>query len=262
MRMEDLDPDRSRSEYADATYEDLRWLGVRWQEGPDKGGPFGPYLQSKRRNLYLEVWRKLHQRGFLFACRCSRKDLQFALGAPHEASSQSVSTVEPPEDEPLYPGTCRQSLNYTPQLPGPTRQEMELPDGLNWRFRVPDGEVIEFEDGNLGRQRFVAGEDFGDFVVWRRDGTPSYQLACVTDDSMMHITEVVRGADLLKSTARQILLYRALGIPTPKWFHCRIVLDQYGRRLAKRNAALSLGALRQRGVTPMNILAADLPRSA
>lgn len=260
MRMEDLDPDRSRSEYADATYEDLRWLGVRWQEGPDKGGPFGPYLQSKRRNLYLEVWQKLLRSGHLFPCRCSRKDLQFALGAPHEASGLSVSTVEPPEDEPIYPGTCRTSLSFTQQLPGPTR--LESPDGLNWRFRVPDGEVIEFEDGNLGRQRFVAGVDFGDFVVWRRDGTPSYQLACVTDDSMMRITEVVRGADLLKSTARQILLYRALGIAPPKWFHCRLILDQYGRRLAKRNAALSLGALRQRGVTPMNILAADLPRSA
>ncbi len=262
MRMEDLDPDRSRSQYVEATYEDLKWLGIRWQEGPDKGGPFGPYIQSRRRNLYLETWRRLHRGGFLFPCRCSRKDLESALGAPHESAAHSAGKVEGLGDEPIYPGTCRRNFSFAPQLPGPTRQEMESPDGLNWRFRVPEGEVIEFDDLNLGRKRYVAGEDFGDFVVWRRDGTPSYQLACVADDTAMQITEVVRGADLLKSTARQILLYRALGIPQPKWFHCRLVLDQWGRRLAKRNAALSLQALRQRGVTPMNILAADLPRSA
>jgi glutamyl/glutaminyl-tRNA synthetase len=262
MRMEDLDPDRSRTHFTEAAYDDLRWLGIRWQEGPDKGGAFGPYVQSKRRNLYLETWRTLHRRGFLFACRCSRKDLASALGAPHELSGHSTGKAEPLDDEPVYPGTCRKNFSGTLQLPGPTRREMESPDGAHWRFRVPDGEVIEFDDLNLGRQRFVAGVDFGDFVVWRRDGTPSYQLACVTDDALMKITEVVRGADLLKSTARQILLYRALEIEPPKWFHCRLVLDQYGRRLAKRNDAVSLRALRQRGVTPMNILGADLPLSA
>ena len=115
------------------------------------------------------------------------------------------------DDEPLYPGTCRLFMGGTPQLPGPTASEFEDPAGSNWRFRVPDGEVIEFVDLNLGPQRFVAGKDFGDFVVWRRDNIPSYQLACVADDAAMGITEVVRGADLLKSTARQILLYRALG---------------------------------------------------
>ena len=119
---------------------------------------------------------------------------------------------------------------------------------------MPDGEVIEFVDRNLGPQRFVAGVDFGDFVVWRRDGGPSYQLACVVDDAAMRITEVVRGADLLKSTARQILLNRALGFDNPAWYHCRLVVDHNGRRLAKRHDALSLRALRQRGLTPMNIL--------
>ena len=262
MRMEDLDPDRSKAHFTEAAYDDLRWLGVRWQEGPDKGGPFGPYLQSKRRNHYLETWRNLHSGGFLFPCSCSRKDLEGALGAPHETIARSGGKLEPLDDEPIYPGTCRRFVSYAPQLRGPTSQELESPEGSNWRFRVPDGAVVEFDDLNMGRQRFVAGVDFGDFVVWRRDGTPSYQLACVTDDSMMQITEVVRGADLLKSTARQILLYRALGIPAPKWFHCRLVLDQYGRRLAKRNDAVSMHALRQRGVTPMNILAADLPLSA
>jgi glutamyl-tRNA synthetase len=150
-------------------------------------------------------------------------------------------------------------LGHLPQLPGPTASELEKPNGLNWRFRVPDGEAIEFEDRNLGPQRFVAGRDFGDFVVWRRDGVPSYQLACVADDAAMGITEVVRGADLLKSTARQILLNRALGFQNPDWFHCRLVVDHNGRRLAKRHDSLSLRTLRQRGLTPMNILAADLP---
>ena len=170
--------------------------------------------------------------------------------------------MEPLDDEPIYPGTCRQLSGHAPQLPGPTANEIEMPEGINWRFRVPDGEAVEFEDRNLGPQRFVAGEDFGDFVVWRRDGVPSYQLACVADDAAMGITEVVRGADLLKSTARQILLYRALGYNIPAWFHCRLVVDHNGRRLAKRHDALSLRALRQRGLTPMNILSADLPVEA
>jgi glutamyl-tRNA synthetase len=268
MRMEDLDPERSRQTYAEAAIEDLRWLGIRWQEGPDKGGPCAPYTQSRRRAVYLAAWRKLLLRGCLFPCRCSRKDLETALGAPHESSlpgepgAQSNGKLEPLDDEPIYPGTCRRFQGHAPQLPGPTAQEIESPDGYNWRFRVPDGEAVEFDDLNLGRRRFVAGEDFGDFVVWRRDGVPSYQLACVADDAAMGITEVVRGADLLKSTARQILLNRALGFANPSWFHCRLVVDHNGRRLAKRHDSLSLRALRQRGLTPMNILAAELPVEA
>ncbi len=267
MRMEDLDPDRSRGIYADAALEDLRWLGIRWHEGPDRGGPFGPYVQSKRHNVYVEIWRRLLNGGFLFPCKCSRKDLQAAVGAPHENASRSAAAtrafkLEALDDEPVYPGTCRHESWQAPQLPGPTVVDSDRPEGANWRFRVPDGEVIEFEDQNLGAQRFVAGVDFGDFVVWRRDGFPSYQLACVADDAAMGITEVVRGADLLKSTARQILIYRALGVPPPRWFHCRLVVDHNGRRLAKRHDALSLRALRQRGLTPMNILSAELPMTA
>jgi glutamyl-tRNA synthetase len=273
MRMEDLDPDRCRPAYAEAALDDLRWLGIRWQEGPDlggpdKGGPFAPYVQSKRRASYLDVWRKLLRTGRLFPCRCSRKDLAGALAAPHERVQTSGgggefdSADDEPDDEPLYPGTCRLFMGGTPQLPGPTASEFEDPGGTNWRFRVPDGEVVEFDDLSLGPQRFVAGVDFGDFVVWRRDGIPSYQLACVADDAAMGITEVVRGADLLKSTARQILLYRALGFDTPAWYHCRLVVDHNGRRLAKRHDALSLRAMRQRGLTPMNILSAELPVEA
>jgi glutamyl-tRNA synthetase len=265
MRMEDLDPERSRAAYAEAALDDLKWLGIRWQEGPDKGGPFAPYVQSKRRATYLAAWRRLLRRGFLYPCRCSRKDLESALGAPHErvsavlqGSSLSAGKLDLEDDEPIYPGTCRR-LQEPTQLPGPTANEIESPGDTNWRFRVRDGTVVEFEDRNLGRQRFVAGVDFGDFVVWRRDGVPSYQLACAADDAAMGITEVVRGADLLKSTARQILLNRALGYGNPYWYHCRLVVDHNGRRLAKRHDALSLRALRQRGLTPMNILSAELP---
>jgi glutamyl/glutaminyl-tRNA synthetase len=263
MRMDDLDPDRSRTTYADAAIEDLRWLGIRWQEGPDKGGPFAPYVQSKRRAIYLAAWRKLLRRGYLFACRCSRKDLETALGAPHErahaASEAGAGKGDESDDEPIYPGTCRRFSGHVPQLPGPTSVELDAPGPMNWRFRVPDGEVIEFVDGNLGPQRFVAGKDFGDFVIWRRDGAPSYQLACAADDAAMGITEVVRGADLLKSTARQILLNRALGFNNPAWYHCRLVVDHHGRRLAKRHDALNLRSLRQRGITPMKILSAEVP---
>ena len=259
MRMEDLDPDRSKQSYAEAAMEDLRWLGIRWQEGPDRGGPYAPYVQSKRKNLYLAAWRKLLRGGYLFPCRCSRKDLEAALSAPHERLGQQPGKLEPLDDEPIYPGTCRHLQGYTPQLPGPTAINFESPEGVNWRFRVPDGAVVEFDDLNLGPQRFVAGQDFGDFLVWRRDGVPSYQLACVVDDAAMRITEVVRGADLLKSTARQILLNRALGYGDPAWYHCGLVVDHNGRRLAKRHDALSLRALRQNGLTPMKILSADLP---
>jgi glutamyl-tRNA synthetase len=268
MRMEDLDPDRSRAAYAEAALEDLHWLGIRWQEGPDVGGPYAPYAQSERRAIYLAAWRKLLRGGFIYPCRCSRRDLEAALSAPHEGDAQ-----EPLDDEPVYPGTCRnesdwgsrfpthpvQDSDYPAQVSAHPAQDsiasgMEEPGSFNWRFRVPDGEAVEFVDLNLGPQRFVAGRDFGDFVVWRRDGIPSYQLACVADDAAMKITEVVRGEDLLKSTTRQILLNRALGLENPAWFHCRLVVDSNGKRLAKRHDALSLRALRQRGWTPEQIL--------
>jgi glutamyl-tRNA synthetase len=263
LRMEDLDPDRSKSNFAEAAIEDLRWLGIRWQEGPDKGGAFAPYAQSRRRATYLAAWRTLLRRGFIYPCRCSRKDLETALGAPHEtvtaAGQGSLGKLDLMDDEPIYPGTCREFQGHAPQLPGPNVSDMDTPEGFNWRFRVPDGEAVIFEDRNLGVKQFIAGEDFGDFVVWRRDGAPSYQLACVADDAAMGITEVVRGADLLKSTARQILLNRALGFADPAWFHCKLVVDHNGRRLAKRHDSLSLRSMRQRGVTPMNILSAELP---
>src|SRR5215470_4625604 len=187
FRNEDLDPDRCRAEFVSAMFEDLRWLGISWTEGPDCSGPFAPYSQSDRREFYLQAWRRLRDTGFIYPCACSRKDLALAASAPND------------DDEPMYPGKCRNRTDAA---------NFVHPAGVNWRFRVPDSEVIEFDDVHLGLQSYTAGRDFGDFVIWRRDDVPAYQLAVVVDDHAMQITEVVRGEDLLKSTARQLLLYR------------------------------------------------------
>ncbi len=249
LRNEDLDPLRCKPEFVQAMYEDLRWLGIEWTEGPDCGGPFGPYVQSQRRAFYLAAWEKLRDLGAIYPCTCSRKDVAQAAGAPNEG-----------DDEPVYPGTCRpgQSMAGTVELrsTGEPRAAVlthAVPAGMNWRFRVPDGEEICFNDLHLGPQRMIAGRDFGDFIVWRRDDVPAYQLAVVVDDAAMQITEVVRGADLLKSTARQILLYRALGLKLPEFYHCDLVRDGNGVRLAKRHDALSIRRLRELGWTPERV---------
>lgn len=234
LRNEDLDPQRSRAEFVQAMIDDMHWLGIQWSEGPDCGGTYGPYTQSERRRFYLEAWRRLRDGGFIYPCACSRKDLAQLASAPNDA-----------DDEPVYPGTCRERKNAA------SRTE---PAGVNWRFRVPDGQRIEFADGNLGQQSYVAGADFGDFLIWRRDDVPSYQLAVVVDDAAMRITEVVRGADLLKSTARQLLLMRALDVSVPGYFHCELVRDGAGTRLAKRHDALSIRQLREEGLKPQEIL--------
>ena len=232
LRNEDLDSTRFKMEFVPAMMEDLRWFGFEWQEGPDCGGPFAPYNQSERMDVYRAALEKLRTGNFIYPCTCSRKDIRSAASAPHAND----------DAEPIYPGTCRQN------------RKSEIGNRkFSWRFRVPDGETISFVDGNCGEQRFVAGKDFGDFVVWRGDGVPAYQLACVADDAAMQITEVVRGADLLVSTARQILLYRALGLMPPVFFHCTLWLDETGVRLAKRHDALSLRTLRARGETPESL---------
>lgn len=231
FRNEDLDPQRSRTKYAEAMLEDLHWLGIRWQEGPDIGGPFAPYQQSLRRAFYLNAWRRLRDAGVIYPCSCSRKDLALAAAAPNDS-----------DDEPMYPGRCRSKVDEAATY--------HAPAGVNWRFRVPDGETIQFIDQLQGQQSYIAGENFGDFVVWRRDDVPAYQLAVVADDAAMQITEVVRGADLLKSTARQLLLIRTLGLTVPSYLHCDLVRDQSGIRLAKRSDALSLRALREQGWSP------------
>ena len=132
---------------------------------------------------------------------------------------------------------------------------------MNWRFRVPDGEAIRFTDLHMGPQCMVAGSDFGDFIVWRRDDVPAYQLAVVVDDAAMRITEVVRGADLLTSTARQILLFRTLGLSVPDYYHCDLVRDETGMRLAKRHDASSVRRLRELGWTAEQVRTGALMRS-
>jgi glutamyl-tRNA synthetase len=244
FRNEDLDDQRCRPEFVSAMYEDLRWLGLDWDEGPDVGGPFAPYSQSERRNVYLEAWRSLRDSGLIYPCTCSRKDLERALSAPHEEPLQGADerTNAPPhsDDELPYPGACRSKIAIA--------KDYDSAAGVSWRFRVPDGETISFDDGNFGPQQFVAGRDFADFLLWRRDDIPAYQLAVVADDAAMQITEVVRGADLLKSTARQLLLIRALGYAPPAYFHCPLLRDEKNVRLAKRHDALSLRRLREQGI--------------
>ena len=231
LRNEDLDRARCKLEFVEAMVEDLCWFGFEWQEGPDCGGTFGPYNQSERFHLYRAALEKLRTGGLIYPCTCSRKDIRDSASAPNAE-----------DEEPVYPGTCRQN-----------RQSPIAGRKFSWRFRVPDGEAISFTDGNFGAQQFVAGKDFGDFVVWRHDEVPAYQLACVVDDAAMQIIEVVRGADLLVSTARQLLLYRALGLSAPEFFHCVLIGDEEGRRLAKRHDALSLRALRGQGKTPEDL---------
>jgi glutamyl-tRNA synthetase len=234
LRNEDIDSTRFKLEFVPQMIEDLRWFGFEWQEGPDCGGPFAPYHQSERFHLYRAALEKLRAGGFIYPCTCSRKDIRDAASAPNAEN-----------EEPIYPGTCRKKNLSTLNSQPSTR--------FNWRFRVPDGETISFTDANFGLQTFVAGKDFGDFVVWRHDDVPAYQLACVVDDAAMRITEVVRGADLLVSTARQLLLYRALKLTPPGFFHCPLVLDEKGQRLAKRHDALSLRALREQGNSPAEL---------
>ena len=236
LRNDDLDRHRCKAEFVSAMMEDLRWFGFDWQEGPDLGGPHAPYSQSERMPLYRAAFQRLRAGGFLFPCTCSRQDVLRALAAPHAG-----------EDEPVYPGTCRNVTGDTGQMSGATHAAGRNSPSPAWRFRVPEDRVVTYVDGQFGPQTFVAGRDFGDFVVWRNDDLPAYHLACVVDDALMGITEVVRGADLLPSTARQILLFEALGAPVPDFLHCPLVTDANGMRLAKRHDALSLRALRAQG---------------
>jgi len=240
FRNEDLDWVRCRPEFVAAMFEDLRWLGISWDEGPDCGGVCAPYSQSGRREHYLSAWRRLRDAGLIYPCTCSRKDLAASINAPNDL-----------DDEPIYPGKCRPENCRTRT----DAKQYEEPAGVNWRFRVPDGDEIAFVDRHLGVQQYVAGRDFGDFVLWRRDDVPAYQLAVVTDDHAMKISEVVRGADLLKSTSRQLLLYRAMEWEAPQFYHCDLMRDETGARLAKRHDALSIRKLRKNGWTAEEVRA-------
>ena len=232
LRNDDLDTARCRPEFVAAMLEDLRWFDLRWDE---------PVVtQSQRLPLYRAALARLHAAGSIYPCHRSRRDVLAAASAPHDGDDN---------DEPLYPPEFRPP-------PGAPATPLTDPITINWRYRVPDGELLGFTDGHYGAQQAVAGRDFGDFLVWRKDDAPSYQLACVVDDVALGITEIVRGADLLKSTFRQLLLYRALGRPAPAFYHCPLVTDGQGVRLAKRHDALALRTLRQQGRSPGEIRAA------
>jgi glutamyl/glutaminyl-tRNA synthetase len=239
LRNDDLDSTRYRMDFVASMLEDLRWLGLSWSEGPDCGGPFAPYNQSERRDHYRAALNQLYAAGHIFPCTRSRRDVLEAIGAPHEGAA---------DDEPVYP------VSFRPPMGAPL-PELRETISVNWRFRVPQGETISFRDERFGEQSAIAGQDFGDFLVWRKDDVPSYQLACVVDDAEMKITEVVRGADLIKSTFRQILLFRALGYDVPQFYHCPLMVDHSGQRLAKRHDALSLRTMRERGATPAQLVA-------
>jgi len=242
LRIEDLDAPRCREESVSAAIADLHWLGLDWSEGPDRGGPYGPYRQSQRTSLYLDIFRQLVHAGAIYPSPHSRRDVEEAATAPQQ---QSV----PPEAESIFPPALR---------PPAGRYSASEPGSVAWRFRVPDGRTLEFHDGEAGLVRRTAGEDFGDFVVWRRDHLAAYELAVVADDHAMEIEEVVRGEDLLTSTARQLLLYEALGWLPPAFCHVPLVRDPAGIRLAKRTAGLSIAALRKRGFSPRDVLEAPL----
>ena len=236
LRNDDLDRARCRPEFVGAMQEDLRWLGLNWTE---------PMVsQSERAGLYRIALARLHAARLIFPCMRSRRDVLEAAGAPHETPGIA-------DDEPVYPKAFRPPVDEPlPDLPA-----HDEPVTSNWRFRVPDNIEITFIDQCAGEQRAVAGRDFGDFLVWRKDDLPSYQLATTVDDAELRITEVVRGADLIKSTFRQLLLFLALGWKAPQFYHAPLVFDDAGERLAKRHDALALRTLRERGVTAAQIIA-------
>ncbi len=231
LRMEDLDKPRERPGAAERILRSLRWLGLDWDEGPDVGGPFAPYVQSERYALYEAAVEKLLAEGKAFTCWCSRAEVA-AASAPHAG-----------EEGPRYPGTCREPDE---ERAAARRAQGRIP---SVRFRVPD-HPIAFDDGIHGPQCIDVREQVGDFVIRRADGVAAYQLAVVVDDAAMEITEVVRGDDLLSSTPRQILLFEALGLPVPKFLHLPLVVGPDGQRLAKRHGAPSLTELMERGEDP------------
>ncbi len=244
LRIEDLDGPRTIAGAAEKIQDDLRWLGLDWDEGPDVGGSRGPYHQSERAATYEEALDMLAARGRVFECYCSRQEVARAASAPHG----------PQDDGPRYPGTCRALL------PDEARSRREAGRSPALRFRVAGGSV-EFVDGLRGRSQIDLEEAVGDFVVRRADGVWAYQLAVAVDDARMGITHVLRGDDLLSSTPRQIQLLDALGLAVPCYTHVPLLLGADGRRLAKRCADVRIDALRARGVAPERLVA-QLARTA
>ena len=226
LRIEDLDAERCPRRYADQLEEDLAWLGLVWDEGGSRGGPHPPYYQSECSGIYAESYQKLEAMGLVYPCFCSRSQLH-AASAPHTSDGNVI-----------YPGTCR-------GLTAAEIAEKRKKKAPAYRLMVPD-EDVTFTDGCMGVHTENLLHDCGDFYLRRADGVFAYQLAVVVDDARMGVTEVVRGADLLSSTARQLYLYRLLGLPAPHFAHCPLLLASDGRRLSKRDGDQSLENLRAR----------------
>ncbi|MGH2485116.1 MAG: tRNA glutamyl-Q(34) synthetase GluQRS [Ktedonobacterales bacterium] len=237
LRIEDLDLPRTRPGAAAALLADLRWLGLDWDDGPDVGGPYGPYYQSQRTALYDAAFAGLRARDLIYPCYCTRAELARVGGAPHAG-----------EEGLAYPGTCR-------DLSDAQRRRRDHEGRRRaWRLRVPDGEIA-FYDALTGDKREKLVTTCGDFIVRRGDGLYAYQLAVVVDDALMGVTQVVRGADLLGSTARQLALYDTLGYPRPRnYAHVPMLRDATGVRLSKREAASGLDPLRARGMQPAQVV--------
>lgn len=244
LRMEDLDPERSKPHFARDILADMAWMGLDWDEGPDKGGPYGPYAQDQRRDFYQRCLDGLDARGLVYPCWCTRAELR--RGAAGEGAD-AVRAPHAGESEPVYAGAC---LKATPE-------ELRLKAGAGRRpavrLKVPHVRV-EFTDLVLGPQAQDLAVQCGDFVLRRSDGVHAYQLAVVADDAAQRVCEVVRGADLLESTARQIHLYRAFGWAEPGFAHVPLLVDPDGRRLSKRRGDVDLGLLRRSGAAPESVV--------
>jgi len=235
LRMEDLDPSRCRTKYALQIIEDLKWLGLDWDEGPDKGGRFAPYNQDARRGLYKQYLDSLVGKGQVYPCYCSRAEILAAASAPHG------------EGERPYPGTCR---SFSEQESDSLRRQGRKPA---LRLKAPS-ELLSFDDGLYGHIVQSISQACGDFIVQRSDGVHAYQLAVVVDDATMEISHVLRGEDLLSSTPRQLILYRLLSLKSPQYIHVPLLCSPDGHRLSKRQQDLSLAALRNAGVSAARIV--------
>jgi glutamyl-tRNA synthetase len=233
LRVEDIDRPRVVAGAEARQLDDLRWLGLDWDEGPDVGGPYAPYRQSERSARYEDALARLAARDLLYYCDCSRAEIAAVASAPHAG-----------DEGPRYPGTCRAQ--------GMRQRPWKRPPAI--RLRVP-ARTVGVDDALQGRiTQDVAGE-VGDFVLKRGDGIYAYQLACVVDDLAMGITEVVRGADLLGSAPRQVLLADLLGGPAPAFAHVPLVVSADGTRLAKRADGVTLRERRAAGASPAGITA-------
>lgn len=236
LRIEDTDAERSRREFVDELLEDLRWLGLRWHEGPETGEPNADWFQSRRGALYERYYTELEQKGWAYPCFCSPRELEISRKI-------QLSSGQPPR----YSGKCAHL--------GAGEAARKRAEGLvpTLRFRVPKNELVEFDDGVRGPQKFATG-DIGDFIIRRADGSAAFFFCNAIDDALMGVTHVLRGEDHLANTPRQMLVLRALGLPVPSYAHSALILGDDGAPLSKRNGSRSIAQLREEGYFPAALL--------